>query len=209
MRSMFSRAFVLCGLAGMLAWVPWASASEVTYDFTVTATSGPLSGTVSSGSFSFDSSVIVPAGPPAQSCRPASSPCPPTGGSVSGSHLLDALDFTWDSISYNAATANTGFLNFDQSGDLTSFCFGNFAGSGLCGVRAEYEEWNVDGSEFIYSVPGFNYYGFGTVTFAQVSAPTPEPGTLGLLGTALIAGVGLSRRRLRVGGENGRGEAGA
>ena len=195
---MFSGALVFCGLAGMLAWVPCASASEVTYDFTVTATSGPLSGVVSSGSFSFDSSVIVPAGPPAPSCRPATSPCPPTGGGVTGSHLLDALDFTWDSIAYNADTANTGGLDFDASGNLIGFCFGNFAGPGLCGVRAEYEEWDMDGSEFIYSVPGYNYYGFGNVTFAPVSAATPEPGTLGLLGTALLAGVGLSRRRLRV-----------
>jgi hypothetical protein len=56
----------------------------------------------------------------------------------------------------------------------------------------------VDSSEFIYSVPGGHAYWFGTVTFAPASAATPEPGTLGLLGTALLSGVGLSRRRLRL-----------
>ena len=198
MRSMFSRALVLCGLAGMLAWVPCASASEVTYDFTVTATSGPLSGAVSSGSFSFDSSVIVPAGPPAQSCRPATSPCPPTGGNVTGTHLLDTLDFTWDNISYNADTANTGFLTFDASGNLIGFCFGDHYEGAGCAVQTGFEQWTVDSSEFIYSVPGGKAYWFGNVTFAPVSAATPEPGTLGLLGTALLSGVGLSRRRLRV-----------
>ena len=165
MRSMFSPALVLCGLVGMLAWVPCACADELTYDFTVTATSGPLSGTVSSGSFSFDSSVIVPAGPPATSCRPATSPCPPTGGDVAGSHLLDALDFTWDSIAYNATTANTGFLNFDSSGNLISFCFGDYAGSGGCAVRAGFEEWDVDGSEFIYMLTGELVYAHAGQTY--------------------------------------------
>jgi hypothetical protein len=178
MRSMFSPALVLCGLIGMLAWVPCACADELTYDFTVTATSGPLSGTVSSGSFSFDSSVIVPAGPPATSCRPSTSPCPPTGGGVAGSHLLDALDFTWDSIAYNATTANTGFLNFDSSGNLISFCFGDYAGAGGCAVRAGFEEWDVDGSEF-----------------APVSGETPEPGTLVLLGTGLLSVLALGLRK--------------
>ena len=195
MRSMFSSALVLCGLAGMLAWVPSACADEVTYDFTVTATSGPLSGTVSSGSFSFDSSVIVPAGPPAQSCRPATSPCPPTGGDVAGSHLLDALDFTWDSISYNATTANTGGLNFDASGNLISFCFGNHAGAGGCAVQTGFEQWTVDSSEFIYSVPGGHAYWFGTVTFAPVSGATPEPGTLVLLGTGLLGVLASGLRK--------------
>jgi hypothetical protein len=197
MRSMFSRALVLCGLAGMLAWVPGARADELTYDFTVTATSGPLSGTVSSGSFSFDSSVVVPAGPPAQSCRPATSPCPPTGGNVAAQDLLDALDFTWDSISYNATTANTGFLNFDASGNLISFCFGNHEGAegaGGCAVQTGFEQWTVDGSEFIYSVPGGNAYWFGNVTFAPVSA-TPEPGTLVLLGTGLLGVLALGLRK--------------
>ena len=195
MRSMFSPALVLCGLVGMLAWVPCACADELTYDFTVTATSGPLSGTVSSGSFSFDSSLIVPAGPPATTCRPAISPCPPTGGDVAGSHLLDAVDFTWDSISYNASTANTGGLDFDANGNLISFCFGNYAGAGGCAVRAGFEEWDVDGSEFIYSVPGYNYYGFGNVTFAPVSGATPEPGTLVLLGTGLLSALALGLRK--------------
>ncbi len=192
MRSMFSWALVLCGLVGMLAWVPCASADELTYDFTVTATSGPLSGTVSSGSFSFDSSVIVPAGPPATSCRPAISPCPPTGGYAYGSHLLDTLDFTWDSISYNASTANTGGLNFDESGNLIGFCFGDHAGAGGCAVQTGYEQWLVDSSEFIYSVPGGHAYWFGTVTFAPA---TPEPSPLVLMGTGLLGVLGLGLRK--------------
>jgi hypothetical protein len=59
--------FVIAGTAA-------AYASAITYDFTVHATSGPLSGATSSGSFTFDSSEIVPG-----------------GGSVSGANLLSAL----------------------------------------------------------------------------------------------------------------------
>ena len=36
---------------------------------------------------------------------------------------------------------------------------------------------------------------FGTLT---TTSPTPEPGSLALLGTALLSGVGLARRRLRL-----------
>lgn len=156
-----------------------AFASSVTYDFTVTATSGPLSGDVSSGSFSFDSSAIIP------------------GGINTGTHLLTALDFTWDGISYNASTANTGALGFNSSGALDVFCFGNNSSSNDCEAVSGTGQWYVDDIQFVYTVPGDTYVlGFGTVTFGPEQA-TPEPGTLGLLATAVLSGAGLVRRRLR------------
>jgi hypothetical protein len=54
----------------------------------------------------------------------------------------------------------------------------------------------VTGGGFLYSLPGDNNIDHGTVTYA-LAAATPEPGTLGLMGTALLAGASLVRRRLR------------
>jgi hypothetical protein len=65
-----------------------AQSSSVTYDFTVTATSGPLSGEVANGSFTFNSS-IIPAG----------------GGVVPASGLLTDLSFTWDKVPYTLSSS--------------------------------------------------------------------------------------------------------
>ena len=48
-------AFLLLGASA-------AKAAPITYDFTVTGTSGPLNGTAAHGTFSYDSSSIVPRG---------------------------------------------------------------------------------------------------------------------------------------------------
>lgn len=65
-----------------------AQSNSVTYDFTVTANSGPLSGDVANGSFTFNSS-IIPAG----------------GGLVAASGLLTDLSFTWDGVPYTASAS--------------------------------------------------------------------------------------------------------
>jgi hypothetical protein len=65
-----------------------AQSSSVTYDFTVTATSGPLNGDVANGSFTFNSSSI-PAG----------------GGVVAASGLLTDLSFTWDNVPYTLSSS--------------------------------------------------------------------------------------------------------
>jgi hypothetical protein len=175
-----------CLLVGLfLAFLPVAcvssaSASDVTYDFTVTATSGPLDGQVSSGTFTYDSSVVDP------------------GQDVNGSNLLTDLNFTWEGVSYTAATANTGWLGFDSTGALNSFCFGNNSFNGGCEVNNFTNQWYVQPSFIQYAEPGYDGFGAGTVTFSLAApAATPEPGTLGMLGTALLAGAGLIRRRLR------------
>jgi hypothetical protein len=158
-----------------------ASASDITYDFTVTASTGPLAGTVSNGSFSYDSSVVDP------------------GQFVLGTTLLTDLDFTWEGVSYTAATANTGWLQFDATGALDGFCFGNEAGSGSCPADTDANVWYVQAGFMQYGAPGFDSLGNGSVTYSLASvAATPEPGTLVMLGTALLAGAGLTRRRLRV-----------
>jgi hypothetical protein len=65
-----------------------AQSNSTTYDFTVTATSGPLRGDIANGSFTFDSS-IIPAG----------------GGRVAASGLLTDLSFTWDGLAYTTSSS--------------------------------------------------------------------------------------------------------
>src|SRR6516164_2876039 len=81
--------------AAALSFAPRAEAYIISYDFTATITSGPLSGQVDNGSFSYDSSSIIP------------------GGVNDAADLLTALNFTFEGVTYNAHTANTGFLAFD------------------------------------------------------------------------------------------------
>jgi hypothetical protein len=157
-----------------------ASATTITYDFTVTASAGPLAGDTAKGSFSFDSSVI-PAG----------------GGEVDGIGLLTSLTFTWDGIAYTAATANTGLLSFNASGALTDACFGNNSSSGVCQANQGTEQWLVSlgNSLFAYSVPQVGVAPttwLGTASFSKASVP--EPATLALLGLALAALSVMKRR---------------
>ncbi|HET6218079.1 MAG TPA: PEP-CTERM sorting domain-containing protein, partial [Acidobacteriaceae bacterium] len=95
--------------------------------------------------------------------------------------------------------ANTGWLQFDATGALDGFCFGNEAGSGSCPADTDANVWYVQAGFMQYGAPGFDSLGNGSVTYSLASvAATPEPGTLVMLGTALLAGAGLARRRLRV-----------
>jgi hypothetical protein len=176
--------FVLgLGLPSMRA----ADASPVNYTFLVTATNGPLAGTTAPGAFSYDTSSVVP------------------GGINNNTGLLTALNFTWDGITYNQTTANTGRLGFDAAGMLTSDTFGTNCGPGICGVSSPGPEgWFVDfpflpvPPVFVYHVEGVDGNFSGTVTQSLVVA-APEPPALALLGVA-IAGLTLvgARRRQRL-----------
>ena len=178
MRSALCRFLALCGVLAVFGCGPSASASTVTYDFTVTATTGPLTGDVSSGSFSWDSSSVPP------------------GTGLAATGLLTALDFAWDGITYNSSTANTGGLTIHSDGTLQLAFFGTNCSAGACDTQSNVEAWLLIGDDFEYSTSGDRGNGSGTVTYSEVAA-TPEPGTLALMGTALLSGVGLVRRRLR------------
>ncbi len=74
--------------SGSVSYSVVAESNSITYDFTVTATNGPLSGDVSNGTFTFNSSII-----------------PTGGGVVAASGLSTDLSFTWDGIAYTASSS--------------------------------------------------------------------------------------------------------
>lgn len=154
-----------------------AQAAPITYDFTVTGTSGPLNGTAAHGTFSYDSSSIVPR------------------GANQATGLLTSLSFSWNGISYDQTTANTGDLRFDVSGNLTQAQFGSNCSSFGCSLIFGSNSWfGITGSFFSYSTP--TGLGSGSFTIAPAVVATPEPTTLALLGLGCVL-VGAARRGRR------------
>ncbi|HEV7123682.1 MAG TPA: PEP-CTERM sorting domain-containing protein [Rhodanobacter sp.] len=178
-----SRIAFLALAAAAISFVPAAEATPVNYNFTVNVTSGELAGNVEHGSFSYDSSSIVP------------------GDFNSASGLLTALDFTFDGTAYDASTANTGLLGFDSAGNLTSFLISSSCP--LCTFAPGTDNFTItafpmDG--FVYSTAASDNFGYGDVTYALAGVSVPEPGTFGLFGFGLLLLGGVAmRRRLPLG----------
>jgi hypothetical protein len=151
-----------------------ANASPITYSFSVTATSGPLDGVTENGTFTYDSSSIIPG-----------------GGENDSAGLLTGLNFTWNGITYNQTTANTGALIFFTGGHLEEAFFGDNCEASACFIFLGTNQW------YLFAVPGETLIGityatpstgeetyYGTVTTSL--SPIPEPSTLVLFGVGIV-----------------------
>ena len=165
---------------GLAAFALAVHADPVTVGFRVVPTTGPLAGTSTFGTFTFDTSV-VPAG----------------GGTVGATGLLTDLAFTFNGIAYDETTANTGSLTFDAAGMLTFALFGTSCGAGSCTIPPGTNQFLVGAAAsfgtFAYTIPGTADV-FAGDAFLQPAATVPEPATLELLALGLVA-AGFARRR--------------
>jgi hypothetical protein len=182
MFSTFRNATLSAIVAGLgLVAAGSAEAFPITYDFTVTATSGPLNGTVSHGSLSYDSSSIT------------------LGNTNAATGLLTALSFSWNAIAYTPTTANTGSLSFDTSGKLTLAFFGTECGPASCSLDAANNAngFTLDAfpglvGTIAYTVRGNTTTGFGGRVTTALAVPASEPTTFALLGLGCVL-VGAAR----------------
>jgi hypothetical protein len=164
----------------MLAGTSSSEAAPLTYDFTVTGVTGPDAGVTARGSFTIDSTIVV------------------DGGQAEGSHLLSALDFTWDGETYSAQTMNTGGLDWDANGNFTLVIFGNHCEAAACLLTGPGLVTYAYGSpmSFVYNVGDSEYLGRATAP-VLVSSSVPEPATLGLACCGFIS-LGFMRRKRRI-----------
>jgi hypothetical protein len=172
-------------LSGMLVLatltrIPAAHASLLRYSFTVREASGPLAGESQSGTFGFDNSLAIPFD---TNLDPGQ---------------LSELAFTFAGASYDAATANTGALQFDGAGALQLVDFGSDCGGrGTCGIDTTKIDWLMTGtstaSVFVYTLGTGGVWYDGTGSFAPLSE-IPEPPSLALFATGLLP---LASRRRR------------
>lgn len=170
-----SRAFRWVTASALCSLTSLVQAAPITYDFTVTGTSGPMAGQSSSGSFTFDSSVI-----------------PVGGGNVSQTGLLTDLSFTWDGFSYTEANANTGALNFDASGQLILALFGSNCGGGSCSASVNTNDWffrwGTDGAlANLFTYGGIDALYQGDPSATPRRNDVPEPTVPALVCAALAA----------------------
>jgi hypothetical protein len=170
--------FRLIAATVLLACPPLgAQAALLTYDFTVTATSGSLAGDVGSGSLSFDSSLLAVAN---------------TNNAQPG--LLTDLSFTWGGTTYNASTANTGQISTSTVNHIALVEFGNDCSTGGCTASSAVpNSWwfayspGLETGQFAYADSAGSYVS-SEVTWTPVPTPLPAAGWL-LLSAVLLLGV--------------------
>jgi len=186
-------------LTALVFAVSAASASPISYEFTTSWYEGELTGIVSKGQFTYDSSRVQ------------------AGATVNALDLFSYFDFSLRDFYYTNASVQSAYATFDLNGDLQATVFGTNCSLqmtdggevGTCGVASNridqffiqynaahplYAGANGDGDDpFVY--PGFSS---GRTTIRRidpVEAPqnVPEPGTSLLLCAGLAAISLLSR----------------
>ena len=180
-----SRIFaIIAGLGLALMGAFHAKAVPIGHTFSVTATSGPLAGVTENGTFTYDSSIILP------------------NGLINGVSLTH-LNFTWNSVTYNETTANTGYLIFDAVGNLLWITFGPACPAlGGCQITYFTNSWwitsGVDGvtGNFVYATPEIDVAKGTAEVFSITTTNIPEPSSLALFSVAGLMLVCAARRWL-------------
>ena len=143
-----------------------AAAVPSSFQFTVTAVEGPLEGVSSTGTFSFDPSII-----------------PTTGEWLLVEELFTHLSFSWDGVHFDQTTANTGALGFEPDGTFIYALFGTDCVAGGCGVGTTEDpvQWSFD----IYTIAGAGAFWYrsprdpttqylGVVSVTPLATPTTK-----------------------------------
>jgi PEP-CTERM motif len=150
-------------------------ASPITYNITLTPDAGSLYG--GTGSFTIE-------GAPAAS-----------GDSVYKVSLgnLDALSFTIDNETFSlAGSTGTALVEF-QNGSLYDITFSEQIGT------TPYRFALMSTADYAFSYDNLQKTSYGTFTASPATtvnnSPVPEPGSIALLGTGLLAGAGAIFRR--------------
>lgn len=163
-----------------------------TYDFSVTATTGVLSGQSSTGQFSYST--------------------PHADIGVLGLPFTD-FSWRWDGVDYDETSVLWGFVWIDSLGkiDFTKDgAFGNRCGVGFCSVAGDLfsaaDTWNIQyglsslSADWAPDGIGFRYHDFGTgptlnglghATFSYLGASAPGSSSVPEPSTALTLGMGL------------------
>jgi hypothetical protein len=159
------------------------AADPLSYDFTWVATTGPLAGMSATGTFEFDSAIVPATG---------------IGVSVDAEGLFTAFEFTWNGVSYDETTVNTGRLVF-SNGELILANFGTNCTAGPCMIAPGSDDWfsrtlriNDPNGSFAYGGPNDQ-----TTGRAAFFSTVPEPGSLVLVIVGLFTFAVTRTRSLR------------
>ena len=172
------RSLLLAAL--LLAVTGCAFASNVAFVFTLNWQRGPLLGSTSQGTLSFDESLVAP------------------NAQYLGTVDLGSFNLNVGSRSYGLADVTTGFLSFDANSDLRLLGVGTDCGVGSCEASQDPASFYIvydsqSQLDRFYAVAGppnsGQSYGVGNLLLA----PVPEPSSL----VILLSGMGLLALRRR------------
>lgn len=196
----------LIGVSGLLIFFTLgpaeAQADPITVTFTVFPAPGdPVNTTRSTGSFTFDSSLI-----------------PPGGGQVQDVFGLDVMDinFFWSSTLWTTANAGVGELAFSESGSVLAFVLGGMpTGRGIYGWISAPASQVLDdifarsfagvggAADITYTNAGVAGSLTGRLVSDSLPAPIPEPTSFLLVATGAAVLARVRSRRTHPGPKKG------